>query len=255
MKLIKRLEKGSALTALEHDSNLVNIEKAIYSLAEIKTKIIEFENNNVHEKIINLGLDTSHQITAISIVNERPVQLFYSIDVFLEAVDSGENKIIRLKKAEIELQSVFEGTPPLFSKVGFTGSLKIATASPDIADIHPVNYSGIGDLDIVSLPTSEFESSGRVVFKNLIPFNVDNLEQKFMGQFSYAGMPWIGITNKIKGQFNSVFEELPRIININGGVQGDIKFNELTGSYQVPVFCPPQTKGRVVVSYINKNIR
>lgn len=218
----------------------------------MKAKIIDFESNNSYDGVINLELEKTNQITGLSIVKENPIQLFYSIDVFLEVVDSGTNKIIRLKKSEVSLMGQPEGTPPLFSKVGFTGSLKIATPSPDIPDVHPVNYSGSGELDILSLPASEFENSGRVVFKDLIPFNVDDPQQKFIGEFSFSGIPWTGIAINAK----TVIEAstgLPTIISVDGGVHKGINFNEQLNSYQIPVVFEPKTKATIVVYYIEKS--
>lgn len=218
----------------------------------MKAKIIDFESDSRFDGVINLELDKTNQITGLSIVKEQSIELNYEIDVFLEVVDDGPNKIIRLKKSEVSLFGKYDVIPPLFSKVGFTGSLKIATPSPDIEDNHPVNYSGIGELDIVSLPASEFENSGRVVFKDLIPFNVDNPQQTFIGEFSYAGMVWYENKMNAKAMIRAT-SELPTTMSVDGGIHQGIQYKDESNSYQIPVVFEPKTKATIVVYYIEKS--
>lgn len=219
----------------------------------MKAKIINFESDSRFDDFINLELDKTNQITGLSIVKEKSIELNYQIDVFLEVVDDGPNKIIRLKKSEVSLFGKYDVSTPLFSKVGFTGSLKIATPSPDIENNHPVNYSGIGELDIVSLPASEFERSSRVVFKNLIPFNVDDPQQTFTEGFSHAqNFAWY--ENKINAKaMITASSRVPTIMSVDGGIHEGIQYKDESNSYQIPVVFEPKTKATIVVYYIEKS--
>ncbi|SEC46677.1 hypothetical protein SAMN04489761_3073 [Tenacibaculum sp. MAR_2009_124] len=215
----------------------------------INTQVIEFFANNTDEYIVDTGLGLEHQLLGISVVQEYPEEIYYAINLVLEVVDSGSDKIIRLMKAEASLSSVIDGTDP-FTRVGLTGSIKIATPSPDLPDVHPVEYSGYGTLDIVTMPATEFENSGRVILSDLVPYNVDYPYQTIEGEFSYASIPWTD--NRMIDHvswFHRYALELPRVLRVSAGVSGTIGVHPQLNTYQFLLYCNAQTTARVTIDY------
>ncbi|SED10798.1 hypothetical protein SAMN04489761_4299 [Tenacibaculum sp. MAR_2009_124] len=222
-------------------------------LLETSTKTIEYSSDADGEAEIDTGLGLNSEILNISTIKEKEITLVYTIQLVLEAVVIGDHITIRLTKAlATNVDSGIQVIEP-FIKVGLTGEIKIETVAPEIPDFHQINYSGEGTLDIITMPVAEFENSGRVILKDLVPYNPDYPNHWIEGSFGLSSIPWVNNEIDHLAYFSRKATEMPSEISKEVSYE-KLVYNSVWQTYALKFYANRNTLYRTTIAYREKEI-